>query len=168
MRMRHRAAVLLVMAALAACEAGSDDPPDTAQATTSTTPATQATPPSSSPPQTSFEEVEVALSGGPDPHLVDPEGRSLYLFTLDEERTSTCEGPCAETWPPLLGRPVAGEGVDPGLVGNAERSDGSIQVTYAGHPLYRHTGDISPGDTEGHGFNDVWFLVSPGGDAISR
>jgi predicted lipoprotein with Yx(FWY)xxD motif len=167
--MRHRAAALLVMAALTACETGSGDPPDAAQAATPTSPVTEATTPtSSSPPQTSFEEVEVALSAGPDPHLVDPEGRSLYLFTLDEERTSTCEGPCAETWPPFLGRPVAGEGVDPGLAGNAERSDGSIQVTYAGHPLYRHTGDVSPGDIEGHGFNDVWFLVAPDGDALSR
>jgi predicted lipoprotein with Yx(FWY)xxD motif len=153
--------------ALTACETGSGDPPDTSATTTPTTPDTHVTATSSSPPPHSFEEVEVALSPGPDPHLVDPDGRSLYLFTLDDERTSTCDGPCAGTWPPLLGRPLAGEGVDPDLLGNAERSDGSIQVTYAGHPLYRHTGDTAPGDTVGHGFNDVWFLVSPAGDALS-
>lgn len=51
-------------------------------------------------------------------------------------------------------------------MGNAERADGSAQVTYAGHPLYRYSGDDVPGDTNGHGFNDVWFLVSPEGQAL--
>ncbi len=99
-------------------------------------------------------------------HLVDEDGMSLYLFTLDESRTSSCTDACAETWPPLLGDPVAGDGVDPELLGNAERGNGSIQVTYGGQPLYTYTGDGSPGDTTGHGFNDVWFLVGPDGNAV--
>ena len=102
----------------------------------------------------------------PTPHLLDEEGRSLYLFTLDDDRTSTCEGACAQAWPPLLGDPVAGRGVDQELLGNAERGNGAIQVTYAGHPLYRHRGDARPGDTAGQGFNAVWFLVGADGEAI--
>lgn len=112
-----------------------------------------------------FEDVEVALS--PEgTHLVGPGGKSLYLFTLDTDRTSSCEGECAEAWPPLLGDPVAGDGVDPALLGNAERGNGSIQVTYDGHPLYRYSEDLEPGDTNGHGFNEVWFLVGPDGDPL--
>lgn len=88
------------------------------------------------------------------------------MFTLDEERTSTCEGACAEAWPPFLGDPVAGEGADQALLGNAERSNGGIQVTYGGHPLYLYSGDAAPGDTSGHAFNDVWFLVAPDGEAV--
>jgi predicted lipoprotein with Yx(FWY)xxD motif len=114
-----------------------------------------------------FTEVEVAsVAGAHGDQLVDAEGRSLYMFSLDDERTSTCEGACAGAWPPLLGDPVAGAGVDQALLGNAERSDGSIQVTYAGHPLYLYSGDAAPGETNGHGFNDVWFLVSPSGEAL--
>jgi predicted lipoprotein with Yx(FWY)xxD motif len=57
--------------------------------------------------------------------------------------------------------------VDQALLGNAERGNGSIQVTYGGHPLYLYSGDAAPGDTSGHAFNDVWFLVAPDGEAVS-
>jgi len=46
------------------------------------------------------------------------------------------------------------------------RSDGSTQVTYAGHPLYTYTADASPGDTNGNGINEfgaVWYAVQPNG-----
>lgn len=157
--MRVLAALLLL---LAACSG--DGPttettvrPTTSSVTTSTLGVSTTIPP--------FVEVPVDLS--PDgTHLVDQDGRSLYMFTLDTERTSSCEGACAEAWPPLLGDPVAGEGVDQELLGNSERDNGAIQVTYGGQPLYTYSGDSEPGDTNGHGFNDVWFLVAPDGTAI--
>ena len=115
-----------------------------------------------------FETVSVAVeSGSVGDYLVDDSGRSLYLFALDDERTSTCVDACAERWPPLLGDPTAGPGVDQSLLGNAERANGAIQVTYGGHPLYYYTGDGGPGDIEGQGFNDVWFLVSPSGEPVT-
>lgn len=164
--MQTRHLLFLIAVIVAACS-GSDGVATTSSAvvTSASSSTTQVTAPSTS---FVFEEVAVEVAGGANgPHLVDEQGRSLYLFTLDDERTSTCENACAETWPPLLGDPVAGEGVDRALLGNAERGDGSIQVTYAGHPLYRYTGDVEPGDTAGHGFNDVWFLVAPDGEPIS-
>ena len=112
-----------------------------------------------------FVEVTVELSSD-GTHLVDAGGRSLYLFTLDDDRNSACEGPCEDAWPPLLGDPVAGDGVDQALLGKVERSNGSIQVMYAGHPLYRYSGDAAAGDTNGQGFNDVWFLVGPDGERL--
>ncbi len=161
--------VLLIfgLCALAACAA---DPATTTPTTTPTTtgPTTTATPSVAPPPTTAPVFAEVRVEVSPDAaYLVDEEGRSLYLFTLDDSRTSSCTGPCAETWPPLLGDPVAGEGVDQDLLGNAERAGGAIQVTYAGRPLYTYTADVAPGDVNGHGFNDVWFLVRPDGDALT-
>lgn len=151
-----------LVAVLVACN-GTEPSPETSQpaATTSTTPVTTTAPVEVG----GFEETVVRLS--PDgTHLVDSDGRSLYLFTLDTDRTSSCEGDCASAWPPLRGDPVAGEGVDPLLLGNSERRDGSIQVTYAGHPLYRYHGDVDAGDTGGHGFNELWFLVGADGDPL--
>jgi predicted lipoprotein with Yx(FWY)xxD motif len=33
------------------------------------------------------------------------------------------------------------------------------QVTAARRPLYRFSGDAVPGETYGHGVNDVWFIA---------
>lgn len=154
----RRLASILAALLLVACAGGEGETTTSSLASTTSLPATS--PPGTVPP---FEEVTVALAANGS-HLVDGEGRSLYLFSLDEGRTSTCTGPCAETWPPLLGDPVAADGVDQDLLGNAERGNGAIQVTYNGHPLYTYAGDEEPGDTNGHGFNDVWFLVTPEGE----
>lgn len=103
-------------------------------------------------------------------HLTDAEGMNLYLFVRDEEGASTCTGRCAENWPPLLaeGEPVAGEGVDAELLGTTEREDGGTQVTYAGHPLYRYVRDQAPGDDNGQGLGNSFFLVSAEGEAIKE
>lgn len=162
--MKYRAAWLVLVLAVGCSGSGT---PETTSAPTSSSapPATsQPTPTGTIPP---FVEVEVATAEGPvGTYLVDAAGRSLYLFTLDDERTSSCEGPCAVAWPPFYGDGVAGAGVDQALLGNAERSDGSIQVTYGGHPLYYYAEDSRPGDAKGHGFNEVWYLVSPDGNAL--
>ncbi len=100
--------------------------------------------------------------------LVDAEGNTLYAFTQDPDGMSTCYGECAATWPALFSadEPRAGEGVERSLLGTATRSDGSEQVAYAGMPLYYFAGDARPTDTNGQGIGDVWFVVSPVGEAI--
>lgn len=98
--------------------------------------------------------------------VVDGDGRTLYIFTPDEQGASVCNDDCAVAWPPLTGDVAAGDGIDGALVGMAERADGSVQVTYNGWPLYYFGGDGGPGDTEGQGVNDVWFVASPAGEAI--
>jgi len=105
-------------------------------------------------------------------HLVDGQGRSLYLFQADTGNTSQCSGACAEAWPPLVtnGDPQVGTGVNAKKLGTITRSDGVRQVTYNGHPLYRFAGDQQPGDTKGQGLNQfgaLWWLVSPNGSAIT-
>jgi predicted lipoprotein with Yx(FWY)xxD motif len=99
--------------------------------------------------------------------LVAGNGRTLYLFTADR-KTSTCTGACAAAWPPLLakGSLVAGAGVKSALLGTVRRSDGTRQVTYAGHPLYLFALDVRAGQTKGEGiahFGGRWFVLSPKG-----
>jgi predicted lipoprotein with Yx(FWY)xxD motif len=49
-----------------------------------------------------------------------------------------------------------------GSLGTVKRSDGTIQVTYKGKPLYTFTQDQQPGETKGQGIKDVgtWSLVA--------
>jgi predicted lipoprotein with Yx(FWY)xxD motif len=103
--------------------------------------------------------------------LVDGSGRTLYLFEQDKGSTSTCYGQCAQYWPPLLtnGTPKSGSGVDDMLLGTTKRTDGSVEVTYGGHPLYYVVTDHNPGDATGQALNNFgapWYVVGPDGNKI--
>jgi predicted lipoprotein with Yx(FWY)xxD motif len=101
--------------------------------------------------------------------LVDDKGMTLYLFTKDTPNTTVCYDKCAVAWPPLLtsGDPVAGEGVDASLLGTTNRTDGTIQVTYNGWPLYYYEKDKAPGDVTGQDVGGVWYVVSAEGDQVA-
>jgi predicted lipoprotein with Yx(FWY)xxD motif len=103
--------------------------------------------------------------------LVDSQGRTLYLFEKDTGTMSTCSGACATDWPPApaSAHPKTGSGVDAALVGTTTRSDGSKQLTYGGHPVYRYVGDSAAGDTNGqnvNAFGAEWYVVSPAGKKV--
>ena len=105
--------------------------------------------------------------------LVDGTGRSLYLWRADKGTHSTCSGSCAANWPPLSTEspPLAGRGVSAAKLATSKRSDGSLQVTYNGHPLYYFIGDASPGQTNGEGsdaYGAPWYLVSAAGNAVTE
>lgn len=86
--------------------------------------------------------------------LVDGDGMTLYIFENDEPGTSNCFDQCAENWPPLLADEVQGpEGLT--LIDR----DGEQQVAHDERPLYYFVGDEEPGDANGEGLNDVWFVV---------
>lgn len=100
-------------------------------------------------------------------YLVGPDGMTLYHFTRDvTPGLSACSGACLEAWPPLLvgeGQEFsAGDGVG-GTLGAVPREDGSLQATYRGRPLYYWQADTEPGQTTGHGVNDVWFVAAEDG-----
>ncbi|PJF20892.1 MAG: hypothetical protein CUN56_13870 [Phototrophicales bacterium] len=96
-------------------------------------------------------------------YLVDSAGMTLYIFTNDEPGVSNCAGQCLENWPPLLVNSIdeitAGAGVNDIRLGWIENEDGTFHVTYDDMPLYYFIGDEAPGDTNGQGVNDVWFIV---------
>ena len=98
--------------------------------------------------------------------LVDGKGMTLYLFTNDTPNTSNCTGQCLTAWPPLLGKPTAGTGVDDSKLGSFTRADGRTQASYNGWPLYYWQSDAKPGDVTGQNVNSVWFVLDRDGDAI--
>ena len=105
--------------------------------------------------------------------LVDANGRTLYLWDADKGSTSTCSGACAQAWPPLTSTatPKASGAVRASLLGTTKRTDGSSEVTYAGHPLYYFAGDTQPGQTTGqgsNGFGAPWWVISPAGKALQN
>lgn len=98
--------------------------------------------------------------------VVDGAGMTLYMFTEDSPDASACEGQCLENWPPLIGEPAAGSGVDESLLGSFEREDGRVQATYNRWPLYYWVGDSAPGDTSGQDVQNVWFVLGADGEPI--
>ncbi len=101
--------------------------------------------------------------------LFDERGQAIYLFDKEASDTAQCYGDCAADWPPVLtdGPPEAGNEVDAGLLGTTERDDGSVQVTYNGHPLYFYANE-DPGEVLCHDVDDyggTWLVVTPEGDA---
>ena len=132
---------------------------------------------------TSYGRVLVVGSG-------DYAGCSLYLLTSDQlhalsgadfacsDNMNLLGTPCdSDLWPALLTKraPIAGPGVNPGLLGTVTRTDFDLpgappvkQVTYAGYPLYRFFLDEAAGDTQGANLDDpvpsppgIWYLVDP-------
>jgi predicted lipoprotein with Yx(FWY)xxD motif len=115
-------------------------------------------------------------------------GCSLYMLTSDQLHALTgADYACSDNenalelacdtilWPALVtdGKPIAGPGVNPTLLGTVTRTDvlsgqSVQQVTYAGQPLYRFIFDDEPGDTQGADLFDpvtsptgTWYLVNP-------
>ena len=119
------------------------------------------------------DTAKLAVAGSPLGRIVidSDSGLTLYMFEKDQGGRSACSGQCATYWPPQItnAAPVARAGVPPGLLGTTHRADGSEQVTYAGHPLYRFLEDSKPGQTNGEGskeFGGEWNALSPAGKKI--
>jgi predicted lipoprotein with Yx(FWY)xxD motif len=104
--------------------------------------------------------------------LVTSSGKTLYMLTADSSTASACTASCASAWPPLTttGNPRAGSGVEATLLGTITRSQGSKQVTYAGHPLYTYVGDSAAGQVNGEGiasFGGTWFVLNTSGTPLT-
>ena len=100
--------------------------------------------------------------------LVDSNGMTLYDFHKDKGTTPSCYGACAQAWPPLTtaGEPQVGNGASASKLGTTERTDGTTQVTYAGHPLYLFVEDQRPGEANGNdvtAFGGEWYALTGSG-----
>jgi predicted lipoprotein with Yx(FWY)xxD motif len=101
--------------------------------------------------------------------LVDGEGRALYVFNADTAADkSSCTGGCAQAWPPVVvtGTASYGDGVEADDFTTFTRDDGSKQVAYYGHPLYRFAGDEKAGQANGQGSGGSWYVVGANGKKI--
>lgn len=100
--------------------------------------------------------------------LVDGRGRTVYVFANDSANVSRCDGACAADWPPVPAPsplPASLPGIK-GALGTTARSDGSHQLTVAGHPVYTFSGDSAAGQTNGQGITlngGLWTVVLPSG-----
>jgi predicted lipoprotein with Yx(FWY)xxD motif len=99
--------------------------------------------------------------------LYDVSGQAIYLFDAEKSTRPRCYGACANAWPPVLtkGRPRAAGAVRSRLLGTTRRSDGFIQITYAGHPLYfyAHEGKHQVLCHNVQEFGGTWLVVRPDG-----
>jgi len=145
---------------LAACGGQANGP----AATPSPSPSPSVTPTPTPTPSPSAGPVVLAQSVGAMGTILvaASNGHTLYNFNSDSLGVSRCTGGCIATWPALsiaAGQtPTGGPGVS-GVLGTITRSDGTLQVTYKGLPLYLFHSDTKPGDTNGN--YTGWSLVKP-------
>jgi predicted lipoprotein with Yx(FWY)xxD motif len=102
-------------------------------------------------------------------YLVSGDGRTLYYFSLDvpasgqQAAVSNCTGSCLTFWPIFnAGTPTPAAGLDASDFGQLARSDGAMQTTYKGWPLYMYAGDASTGDTNGDNLTingGSWYVL---------
>jgi predicted lipoprotein with Yx(FWY)xxD motif len=156
-RRRMLLALLAVAAAVAVLAACSSSAASSAGGGVSTPAGT------SSPAAAAAGSLKTAAIGGATV-LTNASGFTLYSFAPDTPAKSNCNGTCAQSWPPLTG-PATAAGVT-GTFGTITRSDGSVQATFDGHPLYTFAGDTAPGQAKGNGLNvagGLWHEVTTSG-----
>ncbi len=141
---------------------GGSTPDDSASDTVTTTAPTSDSPE----PKTGTEIVVSDSDFGP--MLFDDRDQAIYLFDIEKTDEPKCYDDCATAWPPVLtdGDPVAGAKVKESLLGTTERSDGTVQVTYGGHPLYFYAHE-APGEVKCHNVflnGGNWYVVKPNGE----
>lgn len=128
------------------------------------------TPSSTSQPATAGPGALATASSSLGNIVVDGKGMTVYVFDKDTPNSgkSACEGKCLAQWPAVTAASGAPEanGIT-GKLGTITRTDGTMQVTLNGLPLYRYAGDSAAGDVNGQGVAGIWWAVSPAGAKIS-
>jgi predicted lipoprotein with Yx(FWY)xxD motif len=89
--------------------------------------------------------------------LTAENGMTLYVLDKDQGYESSCYNKCAVNWPPYVG---TADGTKPDIWQPMQRSDGTIQWTYDGKPVYFFKGDTAEGDAKGDGKDGVWHVVN--------
>jgi predicted lipoprotein with Yx(FWY)xxD motif len=168
MRNRWWAAPLAAGATALIAACGSSGSPSASHSTTNA-PAAHA----SATPQSGSNSSTVTImtqSIGSNTVLTNGQGRTIYWFAIDTPTTSNCSGSCAQFWPPVIGKPVAASGTSlPKGFGTITRSNGAVQATYDGHPLYTYMGDTGSGQMTGNDKNlsgGLWWAMTPTGAKI--
>lgn len=108
--------------------------------------------------------IQVSGKDGIGNYLADEKGMALYIFKKDTAGKSVCGAAngCIEKWPVFyVDKADIVSGISPGAFGTITRDDGKKQTTLRGMPLYYFIKDKEPGDTNGQGVNNVWYLAAP-------
>ncbi|MHB1170958.1 MAG: COG4315 family predicted lipoprotein [Lacisediminihabitans sp.] len=102
--------------------------------------------------------------------VVDGKGMTAYVFSKDTVNSgaSACTGACATLWPAITSTSATPTvtGIT-GTVGTITGVAGGKQITINGLPIYTFAKDKAPGDTNGQGVLNVWYVLSPAGQKIT-
>jgi len=98
-------------------------------------------------------------------YLIGYTGMTVYTKSTDTAGTSSCYDACATAWPPYIVSPVDTitnlEAGVTGKTGTIVRTDGQLQLTYNGMPLYFYAADKTSSDATGEGVGGVWHVAKP-------
>jgi predicted lipoprotein with Yx(FWY)xxD motif len=100
--------------------------------------------------------------------LVNSQGFTLYRLTGEHAGKFICtSSACLAAWHPLTVSSGSKPSGSVGSLGVVKRSNGMIQVTYKGEPLYTFAHDSAPGQATGEGLKDVgtWLVIKTGGSS---
>ena len=94
--------------------------------------------------------------------LTDSKGMTLYYFSKDTKDNSVCLDGCKDAWPIFYKENLnLGNGLNKEDFATITRTDGSMQTTYKGWPLYYFASDNAADEIKGEGVKDVWFVAKP-------
>jgi len=88
--------------------------------------------------------------------MTDPKGMTLYTYAKDTTGVSNCTGACLKAWPVYV---ATSEANLPANVTVIKRSDGTMQYSWKGMPLYYFAKDGDTGDAYGNGIGGVWSVI---------
>jgi predicted lipoprotein with Yx(FWY)xxD motif len=164
MRNRWLAAPILAAAAVVGLAACGSSSPSSTSSTTNTGSGSGTT---SSSTTTASDAGLKTMSTSVGTILTTSSGMAVYWFAIDTPTKSNCNGTCLTYWPALTGTPTLASSVSlPGKLGTIKRSNGVLQATYDGHPLYVYKGDTAAGQVNGNGSNasgGLWYAMTPSG-----
>ena len=157
---------LVAAATLTACgSSGNDTSGGYGDSTPSSETSSAAKTPAAAAASTDLATAETSLGT----IVVDGKGMTAYYFLKDtkDSGTSACSGDCAAAWPAITTENATPTvtGVT-GEVGTITGTDGKLQVTIDGRPIYTFAQDKAPGDVNGQGLNSVWYVIAPDGTEI--
>ena len=99
----------------------------------------------------------LSLSANAATVLTGQNGMTIYVFDKDVGGKPSSYGGCATKWPPYAAK--ASEKMGEGWA-TVKRTDGSLQWTYDGKPVYFYAADKKKGDKSGDGIGSVWHIIS--------
>lgn len=118
--------------------------------------------------------LTVATKPGVGVYLTDAQGRAVYVLDDGTGATIACTTDCATQFVPVAGNASKAAGdtaLKADLIGVTTLPDGTIQVTYAGKPLYYSNQDTGASSVSSQGKktgNATSYLVSPSGSEIKK
>jgi predicted lipoprotein with Yx(FWY)xxD motif len=136
---------------LAACGSSSKTTTTSAPAAAATTPATTAA---------LVKTASIPSLGAT--VLVNNQGMTLYHLSGEQSGKFICNSSaCLSVWHPLTVT-AGGSPTGAASLSTVKRSDGTVQVTYKGAPLYTFAQDTKEGEAKGQGLKDVgtWSVVT--------